>query len=44
MRILLKSIRDYLRRVIKRRKEAEQLKAGKKWDYVVEELRKKKYK
>ena len=39
---LLKRLRKFLSLLISRGKKAEQLKAGKKWDSIVEELRKRK--
>jgi len=42
MKRLLKNIKGFLLTLIARGKEAEQRKAGKKWDSIVEELKKRK--
>ena len=39
MKLLLKPLKDWLMIFISRGKRAEQVKAGKKWDSIVEELR-----
>ncbi len=39
---LIRSFRELTRALIQKGKKAEQIKAGKKWDSIVEELRKRK--